>query len=102
MNKVKFSDRHTSVGGVISVILGVIAIILVLTAIVMSFVYKGDGPMLLGALGVSAFLFDLGGLVIGLLSFRESDKYYTTSIVGSMLCGSFFVFMLGVMLMGIY
>lgn len=101
MNKVKFSDRHTSVGGVVSVVMGIISIVLVTIGIVMSFVYKGNGPLVVGALGVSAFLFDVGGLVIGLLSFKESDKYYRTSIVGSMLCGSFFVFMLGILMMGI-
>lgn len=101
MNKVKFSDRHTSVGGVVSVALGTISIVLVVIGIVMSFMHKGNGPLVVGALGVSAFLFDVGGLVIGLLSFKESDKYYKTSIVGSMLCGSIFVFMLGIILMGI-
>jgi hypothetical protein len=54
-----------------------------------------------GALGIAAFLFDAGGLAIGLLSFKESDKYYRTSIIGSMMCGLFFVFIAGVFLMGI-
>lgn len=101
MNKVKFSDRHTSVGGVISVFLGIVAILLVIIGIVISFVFEGNGPMVVGALGVAAFLFDAGGLAIGLLSFKESDKYYKTSIVGSMICGAFMVFMLGIVLMGI-
>lgn len=101
MEKVKFSDRHISVGGVISVILGVIAIVMIIIGVVLSFINKGNGPLVVGALGVSAFLFDAGGLTIGLLSFKESDKYYKTSIAGSMLCGILFVFMLGIILMGI-
>lgn len=101
MNKVKFSDRHASVGGILSIIFGVTAIILIITGVVMSFVYQGSGPMVVGALGVSAFLFDAGGLCIGLLSFKESDKYYRVSIIGSMLCGILFVFMMGIILMGV-
>lgn len=101
MNKVKFSDRHLSVGGVISIFMGSLAILCVIIAIIVSFVNKGNGPMVVGALGVAAFLFDVGGLVIGLLSFKESDKYYNVSIVGSMMCGIFFVFMLGIIMMGI-
>lgn len=101
MDKVKFSDRHTSVGGVLSVTLGILAIVLIIIGVVLSFINKGNGPLVVGALGISAFLCDLGGLVIGLLSFKESDKYYQTSIAGSMLCGVLFVFMLGIILMGI-
>lgn len=101
MEKVKFSDRHLSVGGVCSIILGSISILLVIIGIVMSFIYKGNGPMLVGALGVSAFLFDAAGLGIGLWSFKESDKYYNVSIVGSMMCGGIFIFMMGILLMGI-
>lgn len=101
MEKVKFSDRTTSVGGVISIFLGSMAIVFVLAGVVLSFMHKGNGPLVVGALGVAAFLFDAGGLAIGLLSFKESDKYYRTSIIGSMMCGIIFVFMLGIILMGI-
>lgn len=101
MEKVKFSDRTTSVGGVISIFLGSISIILIIIGVVISFLNKGEGPMVVGALGFSAFLFDVGGLAIGLLSFKESDKYYKASIIGSMLCGLLFVFILGIVLMGI-
>lgn len=101
MNKVKFSDRHISVGGVISVALGSVAILLALIAIVISFACGGQGGLIVGAIGMASFLFDVGGLIIGLLSFKESDKYYTTSIIGSMMCGIFFLFIASVILMGI-
>jgi hypothetical protein len=101
MEKVKFSDRTTSVGGVVSIFLGTVAVILAIAGIVYSFAYEGEGPIIVGALGIAAFLFDAGGLAIGLLSFKESDKYYRTSIIGSMMCGLFFVFIAGVFLMGI-
>lgn len=101
MEKVKFSDRTTSVGGVISIFLGIMAVVFVLAGVILSFMHKGDGPLVVGALGLAAFLFDVGGLAIGLLSFKESDKYYRTSIIGSMMCGIIFVFMLGIIMMGI-
>lgn len=101
MEKVKFSDRHLSVGGVLSIILGSISILLIFIGIVMSFFYKGNAPLVVGAIGLSAFMFDIAGLVIGLYSFKESDKYYQVSIIGSMMCGITFIFMLSIFLMGI-
>ncbi|MGN0160902.1 MAG: DUF6142 family protein [Lachnospiraceae bacterium] len=98
MEKVKFSDRHISVGGVLSIVMGSIAVVLVLIGVVLSFLHQGEGPLVVGALGIGALLFDCGGLVIGLLSFKESDKYYKTSIVGSMMCGIFLVMLLGIIL----
>lgn len=98
MEKVKFSDRHISVGGVLSIGLGSIAIALVLSGIVLSFLHQGEGPLVVGAMGIAAVLFDVAGLVIGLLSFKESDKYYKTSIVGSMMCGIFLVMLIGIIL----
>lgn len=101
MEKVKFSDRTISVGGVVSIFLGVAAIIFAIAGVVCSFKFEGEGPLIVGALGLASFLFDAGGLAIGLLSFKESDKYYKTSIVGSMMCGIYLVFIMGVYLMGI-
>lgn len=98
MEKIKFSDRHISVGGVLSIALGSVAILLVIAGVTLSFMHQGEGPLLVGALGIAAVLFDLAGLVIGLLSFKESDKYYKTSIVGSMMCGIFLVLLIGIIL----
>ncbi len=41
------------------------------------------------------------GTIIGLLSFKEDDKFYTLSKVGLMLCGILAVFMIAVFLMGL-
>lgn len=101
MNKVKFSDRHHSVGGVISVSMGIISILLAIIAVAISFALEGNGPLVVGAIGIASFLFDVAGLAIGLFSFKESDKYYSTSIAGSMICGIFLVFLLGIIMMGI-
>ena len=39
--------------------------------------------------------------VIGLLSFKEEDKFYTFSRAGSLMCGIFAIFMVAVLMMGI-
>lgn len=101
-NKVKFSDRHTSLGGVLSVILGSITILLSIVAIAISYANAGQGPLVVGALGIAAFLFDLCGLVIGLVSFKEQDKYYTTSVVGTLMCGVLFVLFFSILMMGLF
>ena len=46
----------------------------------------------------------LGGLIstaMGIISFKEDNKFYGTSRFGSMLCGVIAVFMIAVFLMGI-
>ena len=54
-----------------------------------------------GSLGLLSFMLSVIGLVIGLLSFKEEDKFYTFSRAGSLMCGIFAIFMVAVLMMGI-
>ena len=71
-NKYKFSDKSQALGGLISTAIGILSLILAVI-----------------------------GTVIGLISFKEDNKFYGTSRFGSMLCGVIAVFMIAVFLMGI-
>lgn len=98
--KAKFTDKHHSVGGIIATFLGIVSLIMLIYCIKSSFDLAGNGGVMLGAVAVAAFIISFGGCVMGLLSFKESDKYYIFSKIGSLLCGIITVFMIGVFLIG--
>ena len=81
-NKYKFSDKSQALGGLISTAMGILSLL--------SFGY-----------GVYLSFKAVIGTVIGLISFKEDNKFYGTSRFGSMLCGVIAVFMIAVFLMGI-
>ena len=97
-NKYKFSDKRQSLGGIISTIMGLLALASLIYGVYLSYKAEGYAGLKVGSLGL---LFSIIGSVIGLLSFKEDDKFYTLSKVGSLLCGILAVFMAAVFLMGI-
>ena len=48
-----------------------------------------------------AIMLSIIGTVIGLLSFKEDDKFYTMSWIGSLAGGLLTIFMISVILMGL-
>jgi len=99
--KYKFSDKNETLGGTISTILGVISLCLLIYGVSISFRAKGEAGVSIGSIGLSSAMLAIFGCVIGLISFKEEDKFYLLSKIGSMLCGILSVFMLSVLLMGI-
>ena len=89
-NKYKFSDKSQALGGLISTAMGIL-----------SFKAAGEGGLRVGSLGILSLILAVIGTVIGLISFKEDNKFYGTSRFGSMLCGVIAVFMIAVFLMGI-
>lgn len=69
--------------------------------IYIAFQAKGNAGLEVGSLGLLSFMLSVIGLVIGLLSFKEEDKFYTFSRAGSLMCGIFAIFMVAVLMMGI-
>ena len=98
-NKYKFSDKRQSLGGIISTIMGLLASLIY--GVYISFKAEGYAGLKVGSLGLLSLLISVIGTFIGLLSFKEDDKFYTLSKVGSMLCGILAVFMVAVFLMGL-
>jgi len=96
-NKYKFSDKSQTLGGMISTVMGLAALVSFGYGIYIAFKAKGNA----GSLGLLSFMLSVIGLVIGLLSFKEEDKFYTFSRAGSLMCGIFAIFMVAVLMMGI-
>lgn len=99
--KYKFSDKNQTLGGTISIILGLISLTLLIYGIYISFKADGKAGIYLGSLALSSTILAIFGCGIGLISFKEEEKFYLLSKIGSIMCGIISIFMLAVMLMGI-
>ena len=53
-----------------------------------------------GSIGLLSLMFAIMGTFIGLISFKERDKFYTLSKVGSLLCGILAVFLISICFLG--
>lgn len=100
-NKYKFSDKNQTLGGLISTVMGVLSLISLGYGIFVSYQAKGEGGLKVGGLGLLSLLLAVMGTVMGLLSFKEDNKFYGLSKIGSLMCGIITVFMLAVFLMGL-
>lgn len=100
-HKYKFSTKKHSVGGIISSIMALSATALFVRAVYLSFKASGEGGTVVGAFALSALAVALFGLVIGLISYKESDRYYTFSFIGSLSNGIMLVLMVMLLIVGI-
>ncbi len=101
VRKYKFSDKNMSVGGIISTLMGIFSLVCIGYAIYLSFRLEGNGGVIIGGMGLAAILLSAFGCAIGFISFKEKEKYYLFSKIGSMMCGIITVFMIMVYLMGL-
>ncbi len=101
IKKYKFSDKNHSLGGSVSTIMGIVSVILCIVCVVIATKSHGKAGGFIGGIGMLAALLAVGGCIVGLVSFKEEDKYYLTSKIGSMLCGILSVFYLAVFMMGL-
>lgn len=100
-NKYKFSDKSQTLGGIISTLMGIASLASFGYGVYLAFRADGNAGLEVGSFGMLSLMLAVIGTIIGLLSFKEDDKFYTLSRVGSVLCGIWAVFMMGVFLMGI-
>lgn len=97
----KFSNKKHSVGGVMATLMGVASIALFVIAVMESFSARGDGGTIVGSLAMLSLAFSVFGLITGLLSYREVDRYTTFSLSGSLICGIMTVLLIMLILVGL-
>lgn len=78
----KFSGRSHSVRGFISVILAVISLLSILVSSILSALSHGQGGLILGFVGITAFFVSLVGFVLGIKACQEKEIYYIAPITG--------------------
>lgn len=81
-NSYIFTNKEHPQKGIMSAILGMISIVSVV--LVLYFAYKNDGTAQIrdGAALLLAALFSVAGLILGIMSKMEKDKYYLFPYLG--------------------
>lgn len=101
-HKYKFTNKHNSKGGKISFLLGILSAVLLICSLYMAYRDKGNSGMMMGLLGTVSFGVSTIGLLIGLSSFKEEDKFYLFSWIGTVMCGIIWVMIFSVIVIGIW
>lgn len=100
-HKYKFSNKKHSVGGVISTVMAVAAAVLFGRAVVISFEARGEGGMEVGSYALSALAVAFFGCIMGILSYKESERYYTFSFIGALFNGILAIILIMLFVVGI-
>ena len=88
-------------GGMASFLMAIISVFLFIVAVVISFIFKGQGGNILGAIGIVGLLMALTGFVIGIKSFYDKEKSHRYSTIASMVNGIVAVIWLALYLVGV-
>ena len=99
--KYRFYEKPHTKNGIFSAVLAGISVVLLLTDLIISFAYRGKGGIIIGGIGLIAFMLSLYGFIMGMRSFREKSVSNLYSIVGSIGCGVMGVVWLTLFLTGI-
>lgn len=84
-NSYMFTNKEHSQKGIMSTILGVIALVTLAYTIVMSYFKAGDIPRQYGAAVMLVMIFAFAGIILGLISKTERDRFYLFTYVGIVL-----------------
>ncbi len=99
--KYSFARKKEAEGGIISSIYAGFSLGLFIVSAILSFYLEGNAGRWIGTFGLMAILFSACGFVTGLKSFKEKDRNYRFSAIGSLLSGVFLVGWLALFLNGV-
>lgn len=99
--KYSFVKKEDTEDGFASVVYAGISFVLFIVAALISFIFEGNAGSWVGVLGFMAVLFSVIGFLTGLKSFKERDKNYRFSAIGSLANGVILVGWLALFLIGI-
>lgn len=77
-----FTNRRHSNRAIMSTILGIISVASLITVIYLTYLRDGNATNGYGVTGVLITLFSLTGLVIGIITAREKERYRLFSFLG--------------------
>lgn len=98
---IRFSGRRHTKTGIASMIIGLVVIIGFLTISFISGFHKGQGGILLGAVGILLFGLSVLGFVLSYRAFKKKDIFYRYPILGAAINGFMFIVLLVLYIMGI-
>ncbi|MBQ5733998.1 MAG: DUF6142 family protein [Lachnospiraceae bacterium] len=92
----KFVGKKNATGGILSTIIGIISLVLFGLAIYISFEAKGKGGKMVGIIGFIVVIMTIIGTTFGIKGFKEKEKYYLYSVIGTLLCGILLFIMISI------
>ena len=93
--------RKPSEGGKEALYMAGASVFLFLLASVVSFAFRGNGGIFLGAAGLFSFLLLGYGFYVGMKSFKEEQVSHRMSVLGSITSGGMLVAWLALFLIGV-
>lgn len=78
----KFTNRRHPKRAIMSVILGSISLLSLIAVIYISYLNRGQGGGSVGMTGIFITLFSVIGLILGLATVTERDRYLVFPIIG--------------------
>ena len=84
-NSIMFTNKKHTEKGIMASILGVISLLTLSYSIVVSYRNSGDVPIQYGVAVLLAMLFSLVGVILGIISRSDRDRYYLFSYMGIVL-----------------
>lgn len=80
-----FTNKKESKKGIMSAVLGLIALVSLFFAVYETFRNQGQALIKYGVAALFALLFALAGMVLGIMSKMEEDRFYLFSYLGIIL-----------------
>ena len=80
-----FTNKKQSKKGIMSAVLGIIALVSLFFAVYETFRNQGQALVKYGVAALFALLFALAGIVLGIMSKMEEDRFYLFSYLGIIL-----------------
>lgn len=81
-NSYMFTSKQHTQKGIMSTILGIISLVTLAYTIIMSYFKAGDVPLQYGAVAMLVMIFAFAGIILGLISKTERDKFYLFTYIG--------------------
>lgn len=81
-NSYMFTSKQHTRKGIMSTILGVISLATLVYAVVMSYLKAGDIPRQYGAAAMLVMIFAFIGIILGVVSKTERDKFFFFTYLG--------------------
>lgn len=101
-NSYMFTNKQHTQKGIMSTILGVISLVTLAYAIIMSYLKAGNIPRQYGAAALLVMIFAFVGIVLGVISKTERDKFYFFTYMGIALNVLALVVISGILYAGAY
>ena len=81
-NSYMFTNKQHTQKGIMSTILGVISLVTLVYTVIMSYFKAGDIPRQYGAAALLVMIFAFVGIILGVVSKTEKDKFYLFAYLG--------------------